>query len=219
MLIIGCLRLLLHSFPCGCSFALPLMHNLCCTLFAIWAATEQKVNTQKSIQPIHHKRLVQASPLPPCLLSNMHSSLEFLWIIALCARSRTRHHCKNLVLHCCIIYTQAQCLQALLPYKSSLSFCVCLVSKAAAQSAMEARDKLEENLAQAHKSVAALREQHEQVVAELERATSTAATSLPADLARIQELSDQVILLTLLTTHVVRALSVSCGHALLFKAC
>lgn len=71
---------------------------------------------------------------------------------------------------------------------------------------MEARDKLEEDLAQAHKSVAALREQHEQVVANLERATSTAATSLPDDLARIQQLSDQVTVLTLVTTHVVRGI-------------
>jgi hypothetical protein len=91
------------------------------------------------------------------------------------------------------------------PLQNSLLFFVCLVPKAAAQSAMEARDKLDEDLAQAHKSAAALHEQHEQVVADLARATSTPATSLPDDLARIQELSDQVILLTLLTTHAVRA--------------
>jgi hypothetical protein len=109
-------------------------------------------------------------------------------------------------------------LQTLLPSKPSLSFSVCLVPKAAAQSAMEARDKLEEDLAQAHNSAAALHEQHEQVVADLERATSTAATSLPADLARIQELSDQVIVPTLLTTNAVRAPCVSWGRALLPKA-
>lgn len=68
---------------------------------------------------------------------------------------------------------------------------------------MEARDKLEEDLTQARKSAAALLEQHEQVVADLERTTSTLATSLPEDLARIQELSDQVTALMLLTTHVI----------------
>lgn len=79
---------------------------------------------------------------------------------------------------------------------------------------MEARDKLEEDLAQAHKSAAALREQNQQLVADLERATSTPATSLPDDLTRIQELSDQVTVLTLLNSHAVRAPSVSWGHAL-----
>lgn len=91
------------------------------------------------------------------------------------------------------------------------------MSKAAAQSAMEAHDKLEEDLAQAHQSVAALREQHEQVVADLERATSTAATSLPDDLARIQQLSDQVNMFFVYTTHVVRA-PFYWGRALLPKA-
>ncbi len=64
--------------------------------------------------------------------------------------------------------------------------------QAAAQAAMEARDQLEEDLAEAHQSTEALQEQHHQVAAQLAKANTTPATSLPHDLARIQDLSDQV---------------------------
>lgn len=77
--------------------------------------------------------------------------------------------------------------------------------QAAAQAAMEARDKLQEDLTQSHHSLAALQEQCDQAVADLAAAASTAATSLPDDLDRIQELSDQVTGLLLKTC------SLSCG--------
>jgi len=59
MLIIGCISLLLHSFLCTCVVAA--LHYPLCTILAVWAVTEHKINTRKSNQPVHYKAVVQSS--------------------------------------------------------------------------------------------------------------------------------------------------------------
>ena len=66
--------------------------------------------------------------------------------------------------------------------------------QAAAQSALEAAHSLEEQLAQSKELLTQLQQQHDSLAADLDQANSKPAASLPADLQRIQQLSDQVSL-------------------------
>ena len=70
-----------------------------------------------------------------------------------------------------------------------------LVSQAAASAAMEARDRLEDELSDAHQAAEALQQRQDELAAQLQEATQAQAASRPEDAARIAQLSDQVSLL------------------------
>lgn len=69
-----------------------------------------------------------------------------------------------------------------------------LLAQAAASSAMEARDRLEEELSEARQAVEAVQQQHDKLAVDLQEATSAQPASRPEDAARIAQLSDQVSL-------------------------
>lgn len=64
---------------------------------------------------------------------------------------------------------------------------------------MEARDRLEDELAEARQVVEGLQQRQEQLAAQLQEATAAKAASRPQDAARIAQLSDQVSLLVVHT--------------------
>ena len=67
-----------------------------------------------------------------------------------------------------------------------------LLLQAAASSAMEARDRLEEQLAESQLAMQALQQAHDQLGRQLQQAITASAQGRPQDAARIAELSDQV---------------------------
>ena len=69
-----------------------------------------------------------------------------------------------------------------------------VVAQAAASSAMEARDRLEEELSEARQGMEAVQQQHDKLAADLQEASSAEPASRPEDAARISQLSDQVSL-------------------------
>ena len=62
---------------------------------------------------------------------------------------------------------------------------------------MEAQDRLEEELSEARQAMEAVQQQHDQLAADLQEATSSQPASRPEDAARIAQLSDQVSLLVM----------------------
>lgn len=57
---------------------------------------------------------------------------------------------------------------------------------------MEARDGLEEELTQARQALEAVQQQHDQLAADLQEATTSHSAGRPEDAARIAQLADQV---------------------------
>lgn len=57
---------------------------------------------------------------------------------------------------------------------------------------MEARDQLEEELSQARQALEAVQQQHDQLAADLQEATTSQPAARPKDTARIAHLADQV---------------------------
>ena len=57
---------------------------------------------------------------------------------------------------------------------------------------MEARDGLEEELTQARQALEAAQQQHDQLAADLQEATTSQSAGRPEDAARITQLADQV---------------------------
>lgn len=72
-----------------------------------------------------------------------------------------------------------------------------LVVQAAASAAMEARDRLEDELSEARQAAEDLQRRQDELAAQLQEATQAQAASRPEDAARIAQLSDQVSLLVL----------------------
>lgn len=66
------------------------------------------------------------------------------------------------------------------------------MAQAAASSAMEVRDGLEEELTQARQALEAVQQQHDQLAADLQEATTAQSAGRPEDAARIAQLADQV---------------------------
>ena len=67
-----------------------------------------------------------------------------------------------------------------------------ILAQAAASSAMEARDKLEEELSEARQAMEAVQQQHDKLAADLQEASSAQPAGRPEDADRIAQLSDQV---------------------------
>ena len=89
----------------------------------------------------------------------------------------------------CLTYRGGCCCKILSPNSMTESQ---VLAQAAASSAMEARDKLEEELSEARQAMEAVQQQHDKLAADLQEVTSAQTAGRPEDAARIAQLSDRV---------------------------